>query len=84
MKKQNKQTSSLIEGVVDADVSCRVRISKQPSPSLVAQILMCLCTGYFVAWSGQGGQPGSEYSMVFQGAASKVIYTLGSSRKLLL
>lgn len=79
--KTNKQTSSLIEGVVDAGVSCRVRTPEQPTPSLVVQILKCFCTGCFVAWSRQGGQPGSECSMVFQGATSKVINTLGSSRK---
>ena len=45
MNKQSKQTSTLIEGVVDADVSCRERISGQPMPSLLVQILRCLRTG---------------------------------------
>lgn len=67
--------------MVDAGVSCRVRIPEPPTPSLVVQILKGLCTSYFVGWSRQGGQPGSECSMLFQGATSKVINTLGSSRK---
>lgn len=47
MNKQNKQTGGLTEGVVDADASCRVRTSGQPAPSLLGQILRCLCTSGF-------------------------------------
>lgn len=61
----------------DADVSCRVRIPEQPTPSLVVQILKCLCTGCLV----KTRRPGSECSVAFQGATSKIINSWGSSRK---
>jgi len=47
MNKQNKQASHLIEEVVDADVSCRVKISGLPRPCLCTEISRCLCTGRF-------------------------------------